>query len=74
MEDNAKVAKATLWYTISNILLRGVSLITAPIFTRMLSTSDYGIASNFTSWVSIILCFTTLSLPTAALRGRKNVV
>lgn len=70
MEDNAKVARATLWYTISNILLRGVSLITAPIFTRMLTTSDYGIASNFTSWVSIILCFTTLSLPTAALRGR----
>lgn len=71
MEDNnAKVAKSTLWYTISNILLRGVSVFTAPIFTRLLSTADYGIASNFTSWASIVLCFTGLSLSTAVLRGK----
>ena len=71
MEDNnAKVAKSTLWYTISNILLRGVSVFTAPIFTRLLSTADYVIASNFTSWASIVLCFTGLSLSTAVLRGK----
>lgn len=68
--DNGKVAKATLWYTISNILLRGVSVFTAPIFTRLLSTSDYGIASNFSSWMGIVLCFTDLSLSTAVIRGK----
>lgn len=70
MKDQRKVAKATLWYMVSNILLRGVSLFTAPVFTRLLTTADYGIASNFTSWASIILCFTSLSLSTAALRGK----
>ena len=71
-KDTGKVAKATLWYTVSNILLRGVSLFTTPIFTRLLSTADYGIASNFVSWSNIILCFTGLSLTTAALRGKME--
>ena len=71
MEDSSpKVVKATLWYTVSNILLRGISLFTAPIFTRLLSTADYGIASNFTSWAAIISCFTGLGLSTAVLRGK----
>ncbi len=71
-KDTGKVAKATLWYTVSNILLRGVSLFTTPIFTRLLSTADYGIASNFVSWSNIILCFTGLSLTTAVLRGKME--
>lgn len=62
--------KAALWYTVSNILLRGVSLFTAPIFTRLLSTADYGIVSNFTSWAAIIMCFTELGLGTAVIRGK----
>lgn len=70
MQENTKVVKATLWYTVSNIILRGVSLFTAPIFTRLLSTADYGIASNFSAWASIILCFTSLSLSTAVIRGK----
>lgn len=64
------VLKAAMFYTISNIVLRGVSLFTAPIFTRLLSTSDYGIASNFMSWSSIVMCVTGLSLGTSALRGK----
>lgn len=68
--DNLVVAKATVWYTVSNILLKGLSLFTAPIFTRLLSTADYGIASNFNTWTSILSCFTGLGLATAALRGK----
>lgn len=68
--DRTVVAKATLSYTISNIILRGVSLFTAPIFTRLLTTGDYGIASNFTSWSNMVFCVTGLGLATAALRGK----
>lgn len=73
MENKIKksvVVKATLWYTVSRVLIRGISFFTAPLFTRLLSTSDYGIASNFNSWTSIISCFAGLSLGTAALRGK----
>lgn len=65
-----QATKAALWYTISNILLRGVSLFTAPIFTRLLSIADYGIVNNFSSWAAIVMCFTGLGLGTAVIRGK----
>ena len=38
-------------------MLRSVSIITAPIFTRLLTTEDYGKISNFTSWQNILAIF-----------------
>lgn len=55
-------AKASIWFVICNILQRGISLITVPIFTRMMSTEEYGYYSNYISWFSIILVFSSLSL------------
>lgn len=57
-----KALKAGVWYSISNVLLRAVSIITAPIFTRLLSTTDYGKVSNFTSWQNILVIVCGLSL------------
>lgn len=54
--------KASLWFTICNILQRGISLITTPIFTRMLTTEQYGVYSVYTSWYSIVSVFATLHL------------
>lgn len=41
--------KAGVWYVISSIMVKAISIITTPIFTRMLSTSEYGTVSTFTS-------------------------
>jgi len=68
MKDN-KVAKAAAVYTVSKFSLRAISILTAPIFTRLLTTSDYGMVSNFTAWVSILACFTGLGLGTPVVRG-----
>ena len=57
-----KALKAGVWYSISNILLRAISIITAPIFTRLLTTSDYGVVSNYTSWQNILVVFCGLGL------------
>lgn len=40
----------------------GINLITTPIFSRILSTSDYGITSIYQSWYNILTIFVTLSL------------
>ena len=53
----SKPLKAGIWYSASNIMLRSVSIITAPIFTRLLTTEDYGKISNFTSWQNILAIF-----------------
>lgn len=58
----SKALKSGTWYTISSILLKAVSIITAPIFTRLLSTADYGKTSNFMAWLNILTIFTGLCL------------
>ena len=35
-------AKAALWFTICSFLQKGISFITVPIFTRLMSTEEYG--------------------------------
>ena len=54
--------KAGLWFTICNLLQKGISFITVPIFTRIMSTEDYGLYSIYISWYSIMTIFATLHL------------
>ena len=35
--------KASLWFVLSTVLLKGISFITVPIFTRIMDTDQYGI-------------------------------
>ena len=55
-------AKASLWFTISSVIQKGISLLSTPIYTRLLTTDQYGIYSVYQSWYSIILVFATLNL------------
>lgn len=54
--------KAALWYTIANILLKGIALLSTPIFTRILTEEEYGTFSIFQSWYSILIIFTSLNM------------
>lgn len=48
-----KYAKATTLYVFGNIFNKAISLLLLPVFTRLLSTSSYGIVSTYNSWVTI---------------------
>lgn len=50
--------KAGFWYVISTFLVKGLSFITTPIFSRLLSKADYGEFSNFASWQALLLIIT----------------
>lgn len=54
--------KASFWFMICNLLQKGIAFITVPIFTRLLSTDEYGFYSIFNSWESILSIFVTLNL------------
>lgn len=56
------VAKATIWYMICSVLQKGISVITTPIFTRLLTTEEYGLYSVYVSWESIFIIFVSLRL------------
>lgn len=55
-------AKAGIWFTICGFIQKGISFVTVPIFTRMLSTAQYGTVSVYNSWLSLVSIFCTLNL------------
>lgn len=70
MNNDRKVLKSGAWYTFSNFLIRGVGFFTTPIFTRILSKTDFGLFNNYTSWLSIITIFATLNLESTLISAR----
>lgn len=59
---SGKALKAGLWYTISSITVKAIFVITTPFFSRMMTTEEYGIASNFNSWHNLLMIFCSLNL------------
>ncbi len=39
---------------LSTVLLRGISIFTAPLFTRLLGDSGYGVTQIYNTWVAVI--------------------
>lgn len=54
--------RASFWFLICAFLQKGISMITTPIFTRLLTTTEYGQYNVFNSWLNIITIFVSLSL------------
>lgn len=58
--------KAAIWFTICNFILKGISFISGPIFTRVLPTYEYGKYSVFLSFEQIILILSTWEIQIGA--------
>ena len=53
-------AKAGFWFLVCTIIQRSITIITTPIFTRMLTEAEYGEYGVFISWMGILSCFVTM--------------
>lgn len=63
-------AKTSIWFVVCGVFQRGISTITTPIFSRLLSTSEYGVYSVFSSWLELLTVIVTLKLGVGAyMRG-----
>ena len=61
--NNMSIAtKAALWFVFCNIMQKGISTITVPLFTRLLTTAEYGTYSLYISWFNILTIVTSLNL------------
>lgn len=49
-------------YAVCSILQKGLSFLTLPLFTRLLTTEQYGQSTIYNSWHSILSIFLTLNL------------
>lgn len=54
--------KSSLWYTIANFLNKGIALISMPIFTRIMSQSEYGDFVIYQSRYNILIIVCTMNL------------
>ena len=57
--------KATICYLISNICTKAFGFITIPLYTRVLTTSEYGYLNTYNAWVSLLSVIMGLSLSSA---------
>lgn len=54
--------KASAAFAVCSVLQKGIQFFTIPLFTKILTTEQYGQYSVFQSWYSIICIFATLNL------------
>lgn len=61
-ENMGIAAKAAIWFVFCNFMQKGISTITVPIFTRLMTTAEYGTYSLYISWFNILTIVTSLNL------------
>lgn len=54
--------KASIAFAFCSIIQKGIALLSTPIFTRIMTTEQYGAYTVFQSWYSILTIFATLNL------------
>lgn len=54
--------RAAIWFLVCSFFQKGISAITTPIFTRLLSAEEYGQYNVFLSWEGILSVIVTFSL------------
>ena len=59
-------AKAAIWFTACNFILKGLGFITAPLFTRLLDAEEYGKLTMFSSYEQLIQIFATWEIQIGA--------
>ena len=70
--NEKKAIKSASWYVISNLLIKALSFVTAPIFTHILLPSEYGTVSNFFAWEAIIAVFVGLGIDYSVGRAKLD--
>lgn len=55
-------AKAGIWFVICSVIQKSFSLITTPVFTRLLTKEQFGIYSVYLSWLQVFTIVCTFRL------------
>lgn len=50
----SKVVSAGIWYTVGNMLIKGINFLSLPLFSRLLNTEEFGIYNVFVSYEAIL--------------------
>ena len=70
MSDNKKAVISGIAYTFASFATAGMAFLTTPIFTRLMSQTDFGAFNNFTSWQSVLTVIISLNLSATFISAR----
>lgn len=70
--SKSTVIKSGIWYTVSNVLVKGIAFLTVPIFARMMNKEDFGDYSNFISWYHIAAIIITLNVDSTLISAKYD--
>lgn len=54
--------RASFWFLVCTFTQKAINIITTPVFTRIMTTAEYGEYSVYTSWLGIFTVFISLNL------------
>ena len=61
-EEEKSIAKAAFYYLVCQFLVRGMMFLTTPLFTRMMSKTQYGEVASFFAWEALLYPVLTLNM------------
>lgn len=67
---NNRVVQAGMGYTVGNYFLKGINLLTMPIFARLMNTSDYGLFNVYMAYEGVFVILIGVTLH-SSLKGAK---
>ena len=56
------VAKSSMALVLAKFFQKGLSLVTSPVFTRIMPQTEYGVVSTYLSWQTVIYIIATLNM------------
>lgn len=54
--------RATIWFTVCNFALKGISFVCMPLYTRLMPVEEYGRMTVITSYETIFIIFATFEI------------
>ncbi len=54
--------KASFWFFLCSIIQKSISVVSTAVFTRIISTTDYGLISIYNSWSDILVMIASVNL------------
>ncbi len=70
MDINSKALKSGAWFIVANLTVRALSLITTPIFSRLLTKAEYGEFNNYSSWFHIAVIIVTMRMESSLISAK----
>ena len=64
-QEGSKAIKAGIGYTVGNYMLKGLSFLTVPIFSHILSPADFGIFNKYLAYQCMVFLLVGLSFHTS---------